>query len=139
MSVIVGTVDGDGVPAPCRGVGLVSRDDFATLTVYVPVATSQETLANVATTRRIAVAASHPITHTTYQFKGVTRAVRLAKEEEAAVIRRYLDAWANVLDQVGMPEHLAQAVNHWPAFAIEAVVEEIFDQTPGPSAGRRIA
>jgi hypothetical protein len=40
-----------------------------------------------------------------------------------------------VLEQIGLPPHVTMSVAHWPAFAIDVSVEEVFDQTPGPRAG----
>ncbi|HEX7153933.1 MAG TPA: pyridoxamine 5'-phosphate oxidase family protein [Thermoanaerobaculia bacterium] len=137
-SVLVGTVDADGVPACCRGVALIPKDDD-TVTVYLPVATAQETVANVATTRRLAVCISHPIDHTTTQLKGVTRGVRIAGEHERELVTRSLEKFADILDEIGLPRRITRSVTHWPAFAIDMSVEETFDQTPGPKAGNPIA
>lgn len=135
ISVLVGTVDGEGIPACCRAVALAPRDPAGVLTVYVPVATGAETVANVATTRRIAVACSHPIDHSSVQFKGTTREVRLAQPSEEALVRERLDQFGDVLAGIGLPKAVTGAITHWPSFAIDVVVEEIFNQTPGPHAG----
>lgn len=135
VSVIVATVDADGVPTCCRGIALSSKDDFDTVTVYVPAATAQETVANVATTRRIAVGCSHPLSHETIQIKGLTRGVRLAPPADEAFVRERLDRLAAVLDEIGLPRRVGRSLAHWPAFAIDLSVEEVFDQTPGPKAG----
>ncbi|HEX9982643.1 MAG TPA: pyridoxamine 5'-phosphate oxidase family protein [Thermoanaerobaculia bacterium] len=137
-SVLVGTVDADGVPACCRGVAFVPKDDD-TVTVYLPVATAQETVANVATTRRVAISVTHPIDHTSTQVKGVTRGVRIAGESEREVVMRCVNAFADVLDQIGLPRRISHSLTHWPAFAIDVTVEETFDQTPGPKAGNPIS
>lgn len=135
VSVLIGTVDADGYPACCRGVALTSADDFETLTVYFPVETGQQTVANVATTRRIAVAFSEPISHRSVQFKGTMRAVRVAREEEAVLIRERVERFASVLETIGTSRSLVRRITHWPAFALEVQIEEVFDQTPGPKAG----
>ncbi|HZP47052.1 MAG TPA: hypothetical protein VFB07_00860 [Vicinamibacterales bacterium] len=138
LSILVGTVDAQGTPACCRGIAVASDDNLQTLTVYVPVATSHETIRNVALTRRIAVAASNPADNCSTQLKGTTTDARLAREDEAARVRRALDAFADVLDRVGVARRLTRSVSHWPAFAITMRVEEVFEQTPGPQAGCRL-
>ncbi|HYM59742.1 MAG TPA: hypothetical protein VEZ11_02490 [Thermoanaerobaculia bacterium] len=135
MSVLVGTVDRAGVPACCRAVALQSDDDLATLTVYVPVATSRDVIANVASTKRVAVSTSHPIENVSFQMKGSVREVRLARDDEASFIEYRLGKFAEVLAEIGLPRRITRSVNHSPAFAIEVAVEQIFDQTPGPKAG----
>ncbi|MFP5248021.1 MAG: hypothetical protein ACLGH0_15105 [Thermoanaerobaculia bacterium] len=134
-SVIVGTVDADGIPTCCRGIAVVSKDDFDTVTVYVPAATAQETVANVATTRRVAISASHPLSHESIQIKGLTRGVRLAPASDEGLVRQKLEELANVLDEIGLPRRRTMSIAHWPAFAIEVSVEQSFNQTPGPKAG----
>src|SRR4029077_6151300 len=78
VSILVGSVNEVGEPVTCRGLALTSRDDLSTLTVFVPVATRRETIANLSTTRRIAVVATHPIDHCSIQLKGIAAATRAA-------------------------------------------------------------
>jgi hypothetical protein len=138
QSVIVGTVDAQGVPATCRAIAVASDDGLETLTVYVPVATSHTTIQNLATTKRLAVAATHPFTNAATQIKGSSIEARLAREDESAYVRARLEAFADVLESIGVPRRRTRSVAHWPAFAIRIRVEQIFEQTPGPNAGSRL-
>jgi hypothetical protein len=138
-SVVVGSVDAEGIPGCCRGIAIRSKDNFETVTVYIPAATGQEMVANVATTHRLAVTCSHPLSHETVQIKGLTRGVRLAPPSDEAFVRERLKQFAEVLDTIGQPRHVTERIAHWPAFAIEVSVEEVFDQTPGPRAGEVLA
>lgn len=135
ISVFVGTVDAEGVPTCCRGIAVDSKDDFDSITVYLPAATAGETVANLATTRRIAVALTEPLSHDSIQIKGVTRGVKLAPAQDREFVAQRLDAFAERLGSFGLPRNLTRTLNHWPAFAIEVSVEQVFDQTPGPKAG----
>ena len=138
MSVLVGTVDRDGVPACCRGIAVLSNDDLKTATVFVPLATSRDVVANAAATRRIAVGTSMPIEHISFQMKGSVKELRLARDAEASFIEKRLASFADVLAKIGMPRHITMSMNHWPAFAIEFTIENMFDQTPGPKAGTEL-
>jgi len=135
VSVIVGTVDAGGAPACCRGIAIATTDDFETVTVYVPVATAQATVDNAGATRRVAVGCSHPLSHESIQIKGIARDIRPAEADAEVFVRRRLEEFAAVLEQIGLPPHVTMSVAHWPAFAIDVSVEEVFDQTPGPRAG----
>jgi len=128
-------VNRDGVPSGCRAVAATSNDDLRTLTIYLPIATSRDVIANIAATKRIAVAASHPPTHHTVQLKGTTTSVRLASDGEAELVRTRFDAFAEVLHAIGIPRRIGRSITLWPAFAVDMNVEEIFEQTPGPNAG----
>ncbi len=138
MSILVATVDSRGTPSCCRGVALTSSDDLETATVYVPMATSQEIIRDVATTRRIAVTANEPIGHVSLQLKGTSESARLARDDEAAFVRARVDAYADVLDSIGIPRRITRAMAYWPAFAIDMRIDQIFEQTPGPKAGTRV-
>lgn len=135
LSILVGTVDGEGFPSCCRAFALTSNDNLATATVYLPVAISQEMIANIATTRRIAVFCSEPMSHDSIQLKGTTRTVRLASEAEGELLRTRLEQFAAVLDGVGLPKRITRSLAFWPAFAVEFNVDNLFEQTPGPKAG----
>ena len=139
VSVIVGSVDAEGIPTCCRGIAIAAKDDYDTVTVYLPATTAQETVANVATTRRLAIACSKPLSHESLQIKGLTRGVRLAPKTDEAFVRQRLDEFAAVLDEIGLPMRVTRSLAHWPAFAIDVSVEQVFDQTPGPKAGTEIA
>ena len=138
VSVIVGSVDSHGNPSCCRAVGLRSDDELATATVFVPVATSKETIANVASTHRIAVVTTHPISHCATQLKGVVEQTRLAREDEEEFVVGHLGGFGGVLNTIGYPPRITRSIVHWPAFALEIRVDEIYEQSPGPKAGTRL-
>ena len=138
LSILVGSVDPHGVPSCCRAIAIASPDGLETLTTYVPLATSQAIIANVAATHRLAVVATQPLDNSSTQLKGTTTNVRLARDDEAALVSARLEAFAQVLDIIGVPKRIVRSMTHWPAFAIDMRVEEIYEQTPGPRAGSRL-
>jgi hypothetical protein len=137
-SVFVGTIGTNGMPTCCRAIAVRAADDLATATVYTPIATSRDTLANLATTHRLAVVMSKPVEHTTVQMKGRSSMARLARDDEETFVRSRLDGFADVLERFGVPRRVTRSFAHWPAFAIEMQIDQIFDQTPGPKAGTRL-
>ena len=138
VSVIVGSVDTAGNPSCCRAVGLLSNDDLATVTVFVPVATSNDTMANIAATKRLAIVTTHPISHCATQLKGVVERVRPARDDEEPFIVEHFAGFGSVLHTIGYPRRVTRSVTHWPAFAVEVRVDEIYEQSPGPKAGTRL-
>jgi hypothetical protein len=138
LSILVGVADAHGVPTCCRGYALRSTDELETVTVYVPLATSHETIQALATTGRLAVGATHPADHSATQLKGVATETRLAREDEAAFLRERISAFADMLDAFGVPKRVSSRIIYWPAFAVTMRVEEIYEQTPGPRAGSRL-
>ena len=138
VSVIVGSVDAMGNPSCCRAVGLRSDDDLATVTVFVPAATSQETMANVEATGRLAVVTTHPISHCATQLKGIVERTRPAREDEEPFIVEHFTGFGGVLNTIGYPLRVTRSITHWPAIALEVRVDEIYEQSPGPKAGIRL-
>jgi hypothetical protein len=137
-TVVMASVDPRNAPSCCRAIALATSDGAATVTVYVPLATSHDVLRNIATTRRVAITSTNPLDHCSTQLKGVSLDARLAREDEAAFVRARRDAFADSLDAIGIPRRVTQNVNCWPSFAVTVRVDEIFDQTPGPNAGARL-
>jgi hypothetical protein len=138
VSVIVGSVDAEGNPSCCRAVGLRSDDELATVTVFVPTATSQDTMANVEATRRLAIVTTHPISHCATQLKGTVERTRPAREDEEPFILDHFGGFGGVLNAIGYPLRVTRSIVHWPAYAVEMRVEEIYEQSPGPKAGTRL-
>jgi hypothetical protein len=134
-SILVGTVDPSGWPSCCRGVAVAVDPDREGMTVYVPVATAAETIANIASNGRVAVVSSEIVSHVSIQLKGRARAVRVAGEDEAEAVHGHFDRLMDVLESVGLPRRISRTFSIWPAFAVDLAVEAIFEQTPGPRAG----
>jgi hypothetical protein len=138
MSILVASVSPQNIPSCCRAIALTADEQVSSVTVYVPMAPSHETIHNVALTRRLAIAVSHPIDHCTIQLKGTTATARLARDDEKPFVKARLDAFADILDSIGIPATTTKNAAYWPAFAIEMRVEQVFEQTPGPNAGKRV-
>jgi len=137
-SILVGTVDAKGTPSCCRASAITSDDDLKTIAIYLPMATSQQTLKDIATTHRMAVAATHVVEHFSIQLKGTANTARLARDEEVALVEERMEAFADVLFSLGFPRRLTRSVAYWPSFVVDMRVEEVFEQTPGPNAGARL-
>jgi hypothetical protein len=137
-SVLVGTVDSQGMPSCCRAIAIKTDDDLKTATVYVPMATSQRILLDIATTHRLAVVATLIVEHVSVQLKGTAINARLARDDEATFVEDRLQMFEDVLHGVGVPRRLTRSIAHWPVFIVDMRVEEVFEQTPGPNAGTRL-
>lgn len=78
--------------------------------------------------------------HETYQFKGKFLHCRAVNDSDLKTFQDISKRAAQYLSSVrGMPLEIAQHFPPKPVLAFTFQVREIFDQTPGPGAGRRIA
>jgi general stress protein 26 len=135
VSMQVGTRDARLLPEAVRGMGVRAERGGTRLTVFLPAATAERTLANLRDNGRIAVCFSRPEDHRTIQVKGRAVAVREADAAERALVERYRGSFAQSLLFVGVPLRVSLRAAHWPCRAVELEVEEVFQQTPGPGAG----
>lgn len=77
--------------------------------------------------------------HETYQFKGEFVRDTQPSDVDLAAHKRIRDRFAKVVSKIfGYPEDLCRAFIPQPGLVICFNVREIFLQTPGPGAGRRL-
>lgn len=86
----------------------------------------------------VALTALDPLSHECYQFKGRYSGSRSGDERDRALSDIQVAKIASRLDEMGYRSELFRTVVFWPGTVISFRVEDIFIQTPGPQAGRRI-
>ena len=137
-SVLIGTRDESLFPESARCVGVRVEPGACEVTVFVPMATGEPTVANLAANGRAAISVTRPRDHRSFQLKGPALEVRAARPDERAIVERYRVALAQELGMLGLPPRLTFRVSHWPCHAVRVRVESMFVQTPGPGAGARL-
>jgi hypothetical protein len=137
--LVMGTRDASLIPEALDVMGLRVHADRDHVTTFVPRAVGARTLANIEATRDVAIVAEQPITHRSYQLKGRMVALREANEADRELIESYILELAREFEIVGIPRRLSLRFNRWPAVAVDVRVRDIFDQTPGPVAGKPFA
>jgi hypothetical protein len=138
----LGTRDAALRPAHAFIVGARVHDDRQTVTVLVPTARADRTLRNLADNGRVACACGH-VSHESYQLKGTYLSSRPADAEDQARQETFRAALLASALEAGYPEAVArpltQGFAYAPAVAITFRAEEVYQQTPGPDAGNRLA
>jgi hypothetical protein len=135
ISMLIATRSDRLLPECARLVGARVDADGAELTVFLPAATGERTLANLRDNGRAAVCFARAADHRSLQIKGRMRTVREAADAERDLILRYRTGLAEAWGVIGYPPRLTLRMAHWPCHAITIGVESVFDQTPGPGAG----
>ena len=135
VAIVVGTCDGDLVPEIVRGFAARVAGEGTEIQLFVGRAASERTLANLLVNRRMSVTFCSPDNYRTVQIKGWFRDVEDARTEDQAMIDRYQDAFVATVAKYGLSEVIR---NIWGPDPIRLSFEPevIFDQTPGPGAGR---
>jgi hypothetical protein len=137
--LIVGTVDAGGMPLASRGWGL--DVDAETMSARLLLAADDAVLRqSLASTAPIAVTGASVRTLRSVQLKGSVGDVGPATDRDRARSCRYCDDFFGDIVAV---DHIERAVTERlrPADLIVCrfAVDEVFDQTPGPAAGARLA
>jgi hypothetical protein len=138
VSILVGTSDPSLRCEAIRACGASLSADRRRVTVFLPDATAARTLANLEVNPEIAVGFSRPVDHLSIQLKGRCAEIRVAREDEHEATLRYRAGYAEQLYFVGLPRSVTSRLNVWPAHAVTFDVRDIFVQTPGPEAGKRL-
>ena len=138
-ALIVGTVGPGGEPYATRawGVNLLAADVSAVRVLLD--ANDRRSLDDVGGGGRIAITAADVPTLRSVQLKGRCTGVEPGTDQDRARAERYAEAFfADVERTDGTPRHLLERLLPFDFAACTVVVEELYDQTPGPGAGAPI-
>lgn len=127
------------VPRIHLAVGWVIDDDRATLRCLIPEAYLTGLLSALQDNGQFSLTAVDPASHETYQFKGDFVGSRPCSDDEIAACAARSDRVAAFMSAAkGYPEEAFRAYLPPPSLAVSVRVREVFLQTPGPSAGKRV-
>jgi len=139
-STAIGTCDKDMNPHFTRVFGLQMGDAPDELKIVVPQVTAATCLAQLREHNRIALSCNQ-VDNFTVQYKGEVINIRESTPEENALAER---AKQHILDILiaEMGNELAEHFNGFivsPGYTLTMKVREMYNQTPGKSAGQKIA
>lgn len=139
VSLSIGTRDSELIPEVMRITGGLRVDPSRRrATVYFAVATGAPTAKNLRDNGFIAVCASEPKTHRTFQLKGRLIELRDARSDERPLIEKYVSEFVVELAAIGLPPQITSRLTRWPSYAATFEMDDLFVQTPGPKAGVRV-
>ncbi|HYD10320.1 MAG TPA: pyridoxamine 5'-phosphate oxidase family protein [Acidimicrobiales bacterium] len=140
VSTVVGTVDATGMPHASRAWGTWVLDGGRRMRFLVPAADTR-TAENVRATGLVAFTGTVVNTLRSVQVKGRNGVVDgPATGDDRVLHERYSNAFfqavheSDGMDVVALRNLLPDAL-----VAVEFEVEEVFDQTPGPTAGAKLS
>ena len=137
--IIVGTVGADGAPHVSRGWGITVVSDDPTEIRLLLDADDAVAAECLAATGNIAVTGGDIRTLRSIQLKGQASTVEPATDHDRVRAARFADEFFGNINAVdGTPLDLLQSLRppHFVACTVRVV--EMYDQTPGPSAGTRL-
>jgi hypothetical protein len=139
VAVGVATRDDDLRPEFARGWGPEVSADGRSVRLCVAAPAGSRVRANLERNGAVAVGFSPPTIARAVQVKGVATVVG---EPEAADLERvelHLRSFVAEAARIGAPAELSQRMFvRTGLVAVQFSINEVFDQTPGPTAGRRL-
>jgi len=138
VSLMLVTRDERLMPEITRAAGARLGED-GLLRVALPLPEARRAVWNLETTPSVALSLVLPTTYRTLQVKGSdTHVVDWPGHE--VIARRHADAFVEQVVAVGIPRPIADAFfSHGRYVTVGFTPLEIYDQTPGPASGLRVA
>lgn len=137
LSMLVGTRDAALRPKVERAVGAFVGPDRETITVYLNQALASQAVANLNENGSIAITVSRPYDHRSLQVKGQMIEMHESTAEDRSKQERWLIGFVEHLYIIGLPRSIVRTLQIFPSVAVTMRIEDMFEQTPGPGAGRR--
>jgi hypothetical protein len=135
-AMLVATVDPSGMPRATRGWGLRVLDPSAGHVRIVLADDDPVTRDNLGSTARLAVTGTDIVTLRSVQGKGRALSVEMATASDRHRAVRFCDAFFDNIQRIdATPLVLLQRLVPRAYYSCVAVIDEWFDQTPGPKAG----
>ena len=136
VSILVGSRDAALRPASARGFGVEMDAPRGVATVFLPASGAAITLSNLRDNGQIALTFSRPSDHRSLQLKGRVLSISETDERQRRLQDRYFGLFSEGLSSIGLRQELLSRIRYYPSYALGFRLESMFDQTPGPGAGR---
>lgn len=139
VAVGVATRDDDLRPEFARGWGPEVSPDGRSVTLCVSAPEGSLMRANLEPNGTLAVGFSPPTIARAVQVKGVVTAVGEPEAADLERVERHVQSFVAECERIGAPAEVSTRMFVRPGLvAVRFSVDEVFDQTPGPTAGRRL-
>ena len=139
VAVGVATSDDDLKPEFARGWGPEVSADGRSLRLCLTAPEGSQMRANLELNGAVAVGFSPPTIARAVQVKGVVSATEELDAADLERVERHVGSFVAEAARIGAPEELSRRMFvRAGLIAVQFSIDEVFDQTPGPTAGRRL-
>jgi hypothetical protein len=139
VGIHIGTRNARFEPNGARAIAARVEDDGKHLVVYVSGVAAERILPDLESNGQAAVVFARPRDERACQVKGTFMNRRAVDEHERAAALAQWKAFLESLEYIGIPAASAATWIHVADIAIRLKVTAIFEQTPGPQAGKALA
>ena len=139
VAVGVATRDDDLKPEFARAWGPEVSADGRSLRLCVAAPEGSRMRANLEQNGAVAVGFSPPTIARAVQVKGVVAAMGEPETADLERVERHVGSFVAEAERIGAPVELSRRMFVGTGLvAVRFSIDEVFDQTPGPTAGRRL-
>jgi hypothetical protein len=139
VALQVAAAGADLRPSSTRGFGCWVEEDRRTLRICVLEAQGRRFLGDLQVGCRVAVNATDVLDLRSVQAKGSLSERRAATHAEQEACRAYTTELVEMFVRIGVPRDGCGGLWHsGPIAVVRVAVDALFDQTPGPGAGRKL-
>ena len=138
VGVHIGTRNAELEPNGARAIAVKVERDRRHLRVFISNVAARRVLPDLEANGQAALTFARPTDERACQVKGVFVDVRKLESEELAHARQQWSDFLDNLEYIGIPRIASRTWVDVPDLAVRLRVTEIFDQTPGPGAGKTI-
>jgi len=139
VAVGVATRDDDLRPEFARGWGPEVSADGQAVTLCVSAPEGSRMRANLERNGAVAVGFSPPTIARAVQVKGVATVMGEPEAADLERVERHFRSFVAEAARIGARAELSQRMFVRPGLVtVQFSIDEVFDQTPGPTAGRRL-
>ena len=139
VAVGVATRDDDLKPEFARGWGPEVSADGRSVRLCLSAPEGSRMRMNLERNGAVAVGFCPPTVARAVQLKGVATVVGEPEADDLERAERHFGMFAAQTAQIGAPAHFPERMfSRSGLYAVQFSIDELFDQSPGPTAGRRL-
>lgn len=141
VAINVASHDPSMTPSVARAYGCRLAGDLRRLTVFVSALRSRVLLRDLGAGAPIAVVFTRPRSHQTLQVKGACADLSAPAPDDLAIMHAYGEAFGAEIRALGCADYFVRALTapvDEEAVALTFAPAAVYEQTPGPDAGRRL-
>jgi hypothetical protein len=139
VGIHIGTRNGRFEPNGARAISARVEADGRHLVVYLARAAAARILPDLESNGLAAVVFARPTDERACQVKGTFVAARPVDDDERGPALAQWNAFLDSLEYIGIPRTAAATWTNAADVAIRLKVTALFEQTPGPDAGKALA
>jgi hypothetical protein len=138
VHLYVGACDAALIPSTSHAWGPRVSADGAAIELFIDCPAGEQLIDDLRSNGRIAATFTSPPTLRTIQIKGRCVEINDPAPDDWSWIERHRNAFTGVVAYYGYPAHIVRNLWSMQVTRVRFIVEDLFNQTPGPGAGSRL-